>query len=44
MEWENLTSEEQVRIYWDYQANILDPDEDGISFSDFDEMMQGYIF
>ena len=44
MEWENLPSEEQIRIYWDYQANILDLDEDGISFSEFDEMMQGYIF
>ena len=44
MEWEKLTSEQQVRIYWDYQASILDPDEQGISFSEFDEMMQGYIF
>lgn len=44
MEWEKLTSEEQIHIYWDYQANTLDPDEQGISFSEFDEIMQGYIF
>jgi len=44
MVWENMDSEQQVRAYWDYCTTILDYDEEPISFSEFDEMMQGYVF
>lgn len=43
MEWEKLDSEQQVKAYWEYCYN-LDCDEEPILFSEFDEMMQGYIF
>lgn len=43
MEWEKLDSEHQVKAYWEYCAS-LDYDETPISFSEFDEMMQGYVF
>lgn len=43
MEWEKLDSEQQVKAYWEY-CYSLDCDEEPILFSEFDEMMQGYIF
>jgi hypothetical protein len=39
-EWNELTDEEQVRLWWEYDANS----EEEISFSEFDEMMQGIYF
>ena len=43
MEWEKLDAENQIKAYWEYCYNI-DENEEPISFSEFDEMMQGYIF
>ena len=43
-EWNELTNQEQIYLYWDYCANIPDCDEEPISFSEFDEMMQGFTF
>lgn len=40
-EWNELTNEEQVYLWWDY--NAANPEEE-ISFSEFDEMMQGIYF
>lgn len=40
-EWNELTDEEQVRLWWEYDA--ANPEEE-ISFSEFDEMMQGIYF
>lgn len=39
--WEDLTDQEQVYMWWDY--NTANP-ENEISFSEFDEMMAGFIF
>ena len=39
-EWNELTVEEQVRLWWEYDADS----EEEISFSEFDEMMQGIYF
>ena len=39
-EWNELTDQEQVYMYWGY---IESADEE-ISFSEFDEMMQGIPF
>ncbi len=39
-EWNELTDEEQVQLWWEYDANS----EEEISFSEFDEMMQGIYF
>ena len=38
MKWEELTAEQQIRIFW--TAGIED---DTISFDEFDEMMQGFV-
>lgn len=38
MKWEELTNEQQIRIFWN--AGIED---DTISFDEFDEMMQGFV-
>lgn len=43
MEWEKLDAENQIKAYWEY-CYSMDDDEEPISFSEFDEMMQGYIF
>lgn len=40
-EWNELTDQEQVYMWWEYNAS--NP-EDEISFSEFDEMMQGIYF
>ena len=40
-EWNELTNEEQVYLWWEY--NAANPEEE-ISFSEFDEMMQGIYF
>jgi hypothetical protein len=40
-EWNQLNNVEQVYLWWEY--NAANPD-DPISFSDFDEMMQGFTF
>lgn len=39
MKWENLTDQEQVYLYWEYCAAN---EEDTISFSEFNEMMEGF--
>ena len=39
-EWNELTDQEQVYMWWEYNANS----EEEISFSEFDEMMQGFTF
>lgn len=39
-EWNQLTDEEQIYLYWEYCAAN---DDDEILFSDFDEMMQGLL-
>lgn len=39
--WEDLTDQEQVYMWWDY--NAANP-ENEISFSEFNEMMVGFIF
>lgn len=39
-EWNELTDEEQVRLWWEYDTNS----EEEISFPEFDEMMQGIYF
>ena len=39
--WEDLTDQEQVYMWWDY--NFANPD-DPVSFPTFDEMMQGFTF
>jgi hypothetical protein len=39
--WEDLTDQEQVYMWWDY--NAANP-ENEISFSEFNEMMTGFIF
>ena len=39
--WEDLTDQEQVCMWWDY--NFANPD-DPVSFPTFDEMMQGFTF
>lgn len=40
-EWNELTDEEQVRLWWEYDAANS---EEEISFSEFNEMMQGIYF
>lgn len=39
--WEDLSDQEQVYLWWDY--NAANP-ENEISFSEYDKMMQGFIF
>ena len=39
--WEDLNDQEQVYLWWDYNAS--NPEEP-VSFSVFDEMMQGFTF
>lgn len=39
-EWDELTDMEQVYMWWEYNASS----EEEISFSEFDEMMQGIYF
>ena len=39
--WEDLTDQEQVYMWWDYSA--ANPDNE-ISFSEYNEMMTGFIF
>lgn len=38
-EWNELTDEEQIRLWWEYNIS-----EEEISFSEFNEMMQGIYF
>ena len=40
-EWNELTNQEQIYLWWDY--NAANPDEQ-VSFFEFDEMMQGFTF
>lgn len=40
-EWNQLNNQEQVYMWWEY--NVANPEEE-ISFSEFDEMMQGFTF
>ncbi len=42
MKWEELDNQSQVYLYWDYCATT--PENEQISFSEFDEMMQGFTF
>ena len=44
MLWEKLSDEAQIYKYWEYCANIPDYDEAPISFSEFSEMMTGFVF
>lgn len=39
--WEDLSDQEQIYLWWDY--NAANP-ENEISFSEYDKMMQGFIF
>lgn len=39
--WEDLSDQEQVYLWWDYNA---ENPENPVSFSTFDEMMKGFIF
>lgn len=39
--WEDLSDQEQIYLWWGY--NAANP-ENEISFSEYDEMMQGFIF
>lgn len=41
MKWEELTNEQQIRIFW---AMGIEDDNNVISFQEFDEMMQGFTF
>lgn len=40
--WEDLTDQEQIYLYWDYCAAT--PETEQISFSEYNEMMTGFIF
>lgn len=40
--WNELTNQEQIYLYWEYCAAT--PETEQISFSEYDEMMQGFIF
>lgn len=40
MKWEQLDNQTQIYLYWDYCAAT--PETEQISFSEFDEMMQGF--
>lgn len=40
--WEDLNDQEQIYMYWEYCAAT--PENEQISFSEFDEMMQGFTF
>lgn len=40
-EWNQLTDQEQIYLYWEYCASN---DDKKISFFEFDEMMQGFTF
>jgi len=42
MKWEQLDNQSQIYLYWDYCAAT--PETEQISFSEFDEMMQGIYF
>lgn len=39
-EWNELTGQEQIYMYWGY----IESTDESISFSEYDEMMQGFIF
>ena len=36
--WYNLSDQEQIYLYWEYNASL--PENDQISFSEFDKMMR----
>ena len=38
--WHNLSDQEQIYLYWEYNASL--PENEQISFSEFDEIMQEY--
>lgn len=40
--WEDLSDQEQIYLYWDYCAAV--PEDEQISFSEYDEMMRGFTF
>ena len=42
MKWEEFDNQTQIYLYWDYCAAT--PETEQISFSEFDEMMQGIYF
>ena len=42
MKWEEFDNEAQVQLYWACCAAI--PENEQISFAEFDEMMQGFTF
>lgn len=42
MKWEQLDNQSQIYIHWEYCASL--PETDQISFSGFDEIMQGLTF
>ena len=42
MKWEELDNQSQIYLYWEYCAAA--PENEQISFSEFDEMMQGFTF
>ena len=42
MKWEQLDNQSQIYLYWDYCAAT--PETEQISFSEFNEMMQGVYF
>lgn len=40
MKWNEMTDQEQVYLWWEFQAGQSE-DEEPITFEDFDEMMRG---
>lgn len=42
MKWEQLDNQSQIYLYWEYCATI--PETEQISFSEYAEMMAGFIF
>ena len=42
MRWEDLENDSQVYLYWDYCASL--PENESISFQEFNEMMKGFVF
>lgn len=40
--WEELDSQSQIYLYWEYCAAT--PETDLISFQEYDELMTGFIF
>ena len=41
-EWNELSNQDQVYLWWEYNADV--PENEEISFQEFDEMMQGFTF